>query len=615
MLRRLILLVILASYVETTKLKSTSISRMEDREKQKNKVKSTLSMINYVDISDFNINDTISRLAKEILKNRKELSRRWLIVIVCHQDRTRSIIKKAMDFQNDVFQLDVFWLLFVDSRKFSRSLIIPRIANIYLYSYSQTGSTTQWSISRLFHSAKDNRTMSTTLYSTFGKNQSGIGNFSKCLQRSQTNCNVNLHGVHLKISYTEMEPCIWKNAEDGEVVGIAVEILKILSKLLGFSFQFDSTPDNLFGSNTPNKSVWSGVMGEVINSRADMGATCLSMSQSRLLAADFTSSYMTGYLCLLYSSNTHEDISFIQFLRPFKWTLWLAILTTVAISTFVYILASGLASVRNIDLSRNGRRPHSSIERNYMDILSAFCQQGVCNLPSNTSSRIIHYVISVTSVLMLTTYTSRAISTMTIQRNSDPIRTLEELILRRRYKPIFVYSSTSYQHDMLSTSPILKAIDESNFVKTFDEGVKMTLKDRVMFVAEYPTIWLKAVETKLSLLVLNKAVETYHFVLPKDSPLTRIFTCNLMRLKETGVLDLLYKRFYLREISRSNAMEQKRHGRILNSKHIYPLFIALLVGLFPPLLTVGIEHLIKIYKNSSSISNNGDNDDDGSSIS
>ena len=63
--------------------------------------------------------------------------------------------------------------------------------------------------------------------------------------------------------------------------GIHPDVARVLSKKLKFTFNCSETEDGLFGSFNPKSGRWSGLVGAVVEGRADFVLGSLAFSQAR----------------------------------------------------------------------------------------------------------------------------------------------------------------------------------------------------------------------------------------------------------------------------------------------------------------------------------------------
>ena len=81
--------------------------------------------------------------------------------------------------------------------------------------------------------------------------------------------------------------------------GYAIDLLKELSKILGFEYRIKLSDDRRYGSKSIN-GTWNGMIGEVADGRADLAVGGLAITNKRQEAVDFSYPFMTTGLGILY---------------------------------------------------------------------------------------------------------------------------------------------------------------------------------------------------------------------------------------------------------------------------------------------------------------------------
>lgn len=111
--------------------------------------------------------------------------------------------------------------------------------------------------------------------------------------------------------------------------GIAIEVLKLLSKIFKFKINLVRPADNEFGVLKANKT-WSGVVGSLARKQSDIAATALSITFGRSEVVDFTRAYYVETAAILLPI-PEEVQNYSAMIEPFSLSVWLVLLTTVII--------------------------------------------------------------------------------------------------------------------------------------------------------------------------------------------------------------------------------------------------------------------------------------------
>lgn len=70
--------------------------------------------------------------------------------------------------------------------------------------------------------------------------------------------------------------------------GFGIELIQKLSEKLGFNYTFRLQEDGAYGSLNKETGEWNGMIRELMDDRADLAITDLTITSDREGAADFT---------------------------------------------------------------------------------------------------------------------------------------------------------------------------------------------------------------------------------------------------------------------------------------------------------------------------------------
>lgn len=107
--------------------------------------------------------------------------------------------------------------------------------------------------------------------------------------------------------------------------GFAIELIEKLGESLGFNYTFQLQEDKKFGGPidpTRNDSMWSGMIGKLMDGSADLAICDLTITAERENAIDFTMPFMTLGISILYEKAKKEDPKLFSFLDPFSTGVW-----------------------------------------------------------------------------------------------------------------------------------------------------------------------------------------------------------------------------------------------------------------------------------------------------
>ncbi|KAH0631691.1 hypothetical protein JD844_006148 [Phrynosoma platyrhinos] len=121
--------------------------------------------------------------------------------------------------------------------------------------------------------------------------------------------------------------------------GFCVDMLHELADILKFRFQIKLVDDGLYGAPEPNGS-WTGMVGELINRKADLAVAAFTITAEREKVIDFSKPFMTLGISILYRVHMGRKPGYFSFLDPFSPAVWLfMLLAYLAVSCVLFLAA------------------------------------------------------------------------------------------------------------------------------------------------------------------------------------------------------------------------------------------------------------------------------------
>lgn len=112
----------------------------------------------------------------------------------------------------------------------------------------------------------------------------------------------------------EFKDSLFVELKNGVLTNFLGAVIKELSKSMNFKIEVASSV-LIYGSWNEDKGIWTGVIGELISGRADIGVAEFSMTTSRLNIVDFTFPLILSRNRIYFKT---PDGSFIHWSAYFK---------------------------------------------------------------------------------------------------------------------------------------------------------------------------------------------------------------------------------------------------------------------------------------------------------
>ncbi|BFF90889.1 glutamate receptor ionotropic kainate 3 [Drosophila madeirensis] len=214
--------------------------------------------------------------------------------------------------------------------------------------------------------------------------------------------------------------------------GFGIELIDELSKKLGFSYTFRLQPDNKYGGLDPKTGEWNGMLREIIDNRADMGITDLTMTSERESGVDFTIPFMSLGIGILFRKPMKEPPKLFSFMSPFSGEVWLWLgLAYMGVSISMFVL--GRLSPAEWDNPYPCIEEPTELENQFSFpnclwfSVGALLQQGSELAPKAYSTRAVAASWWFFTLILVSSYTANLAAFLTVESLVTPINDVDDL--------------------------------------------------------------------------------------------------------------------------------------------------------------------------------------------
>uniref|UniRef100_A0A8C4QTS2 Glutamate receptor n=1 Tax=Eptatretus burgeri TaxID=7764 RepID=A0A8C4QTS2_EPTBU len=383
-------------------------------------------------------------------------------------------------------------------------------------------------------------------------------------------------------------------------VGFSLDVLGLLAAQLGFTFSVQEAPENKYGHPLPDGS-WSGLLGEVMNKRADLGLGAVTITPQREAVVDFTRRVLDRGIGLLFRRPSIAS-EFFSCLSPFEPSLW----TCLSITVFLIgLMVHRLNHLQHPPHSRadGGAERTSShgsgLASTIWALYSSLVQQGGEPVLTSVSARVMLAVWWFFTLIVVSSYTASLAAFLTLSRLATPISSLQELARQTDVTFGTVLHSALYEQlharalnpslPEYSTYAHLWAIvsrnnGSENCVRNVAEGLDRVKRGGYAFLWDTAVLEHAALsDDECTLSVRNMVYDKgYGLALQQGSPFKDVFSQRLLELQENGELEALRQKWWPRHLGKCDP-----YGSPLSPAHPQGLDLPGLAGAFA-ILAVGL---------------------------
>ncbi|XP_031953710.1 glutamate receptor ionotropic, kainate 5, partial [Corvus moneduloides] len=384
--------------------------------------------------------------------------------------------------------------------------------------------------------------------------------------------------------------------------GFCVDMLRELAALLKFRFHIKLVEDGLYGAPEPNGS-WTGMVGELINRKADLAVAAFTITAEREKVIDFSKPFMTLGISILYRVHMGRKPGYFSFLDPFSPAVWLFMLLAYLAVSCVLFLAARLSPYEwyNPHPCLRERPGLVGLVENQYTLgnslwfpVGGFLQQGAEVLPRALSTRCVSGVWWAFTLIIISSYTANLAAFLTVQRMEVPVESADDLADQTNieYGTIHAGSTmTFFQNSRYQTYQrmwnYMHSKQPSVFVKSTEEGIARVLNSKYAFLLE-STMNEYHRRHNCNLTQIGGLLDTkgYGIGMPLGSPFRDEITLAILQLQENNRLEILKRKWWE---GGHCPKEEDHRAKGLGMENIGGIFVVLVCGLVVAILVAVME--------------------------
>ncbi|KAG7335800.1 hypothetical protein KOW79_000493 [Hemibagrus wyckioides] len=388
--------------------------------------------------------------------------------------------------------------------------------------------------------------------------------------------------VMRKANYQELEG-------NDQYEGFCVDMLKELSDILKFTYRIKLVDDGLYGAPEPNGS-WTGMVGELINRKADLAVAAFTITSEREKVIDFSKPFMTLGISILYRVHIGRKPGYFSFLDPFSPAVWLFMLLAYLAVSCVLFLAARLSPYEWYNPHPCLRERRDLLENQYTlgnslwFPVGGFMQQGSEIMPKALSTRCVSGVWWAFTLIIISSYTANLAAFLTVQRMEVPIESPDDLADQTNIQYGTIHGGSTMTFFMNSRYQTYQRMwnymyskQPSVFVKSTEEGIARVLNSKYAFLLESTmNEYHRSLNCNLTQIGGLLDTKGYGIGMPLGSPFRDEISLAVLQLQENNRLEILKRRWWE---GGQCPKEEDHRAKGLGMENIGGIFVVLICGL------------------------------------
>ncbi|KYB25025.1 hypothetical protein TcasGA2_TC031399 [Tribolium castaneum] len=398
--------------------------------------------------------------------------------------------------------------------------------------------------------------------------------------------------------------------------GFGIDLIAELSKKLGFNYTFIIREDKKNGEFDESSGEWTGMIGDVISGKADLAITDLTITSERESAVDFSTTFMSLGISILYQKPKKALPSFFSFADPFSLTVW-KLLAAAFFGASIALFILGRIS------PSEWQNPYPCVEDEFLVnqlslrncvwfMVGSLMQQGSEIAPIAFSTRMVAGMWWFFTLIMVSSYTANLAAFLTTESPDLPFKDVFELVQVAEKKGIKFgakingstekfFLDSKHVDEYQQIYKYMKNHEDEVMVNDNKDGVHKAEHEDYAFFMETTSIEYET-QRRCGLTSVGHSLDEkgYGIAMRKNSSYRMALSTAILKLQEEGVLAKLKRKWW--EEQRGGGLcpqgEKSTEGTPLNLKNVEGVFCVTIIGTVLSCVLVFVEMAVHTFKKS-----------------
>ncbi|KAG7209088.1 hypothetical protein KM043_015236 [Ampulex compressa] len=418
-----------------------------------------------------------------------------------------------------------------------------------------------------------------------------------------------------EICLPEEIPCPHFNATDHEGTrsfcckGYCIDLLKELSKTINFTYSLALSPDGQFGSymiknsSVGGKKEWTGLIGELVNERADMIVAPLTINPERAEFIEFSKPFKYQGITILEKKPSRSS-TLVSFLQPFSNTLWILVMVSVHVVALVLYLLDRFSPFGRFKLANTDGTEEDALNLSsavwfaWGVLLNSGIGEGT---PRSFSARVLGMVWAGFAMIIVASYTANLAAFLVLERPKTKLTGINDARLRNTMENLTCATVKGSAVDMyfrrqVELSNMYRTMEANNY-DTAEEAIRDIKIGKLMaFIWDSSRLEFEAAQD-CELVTAGELFgrSGYGIGLQKGSPWADSVTLAILDFHESGFMESLDTHWILQD-NTPQCEHSEKTPNTLGLKNMAGVFIVVGVGIIGGVGLIIIEMAYKKHQ-------------------
>ncbi|XP_002064686.2 glutamate [NMDA] receptor subunit 1 isoform X1 [Drosophila willistoni] len=393
--------------------------------------------------------------------------------------------------------------------------------------------------------------------------------------------------------------------------GYCIDLLIELAKRINFTYDLALSPDGQFGhyilrNNTGAtlRKEWTGLIGQLVNERADMIVAPLTINPERAEYIEFSKPFKYQGITILEKKPSRSS-TLVSFLQPFSNTLWILVMVSVHVVALVLYLLDRFSPFGRFKLSHSDSNEEKALNLSsavwfaWGVLLNSGIGEGT---PRSFSARVLGMVWAGFAMIIVASYTANLAAFLVLERPKTKLSGINDARLRNTMENLTCATVKGSSVDMyfrrqVELSNMYRTMEANNYA-TAEHAIQDVKKGKLMaFIWDSSRLEYEA-SKDCELVTAGELFgrSGYGIGLQKGSPWTDAVTLAILEFHESGFMEKLDKQWIFHGHVQQNCELFEKTPNTLGLKNMAGVFILVGVGIAGGVGLIIIEVIYKKHQ-------------------
>ncbi|XP_049846549.1 glutamate [NMDA] receptor subunit 1 [Schistocerca gregaria] len=391
--------------------------------------------------------------------------------------------------------------------------------------------------------------------------------------------------------------------------GFCMDLLRELARNINFTYNLTLSPDGQFGSyiiknsSAGGKKEWTGLIGELVNDRADMIVAPLTINPERAEFIEFSKPFKYQGITILEKKPSRSS-TLVSFLQPFSNTLWILVMVSVHVVALVLYLLDRFSPFGRFKLANNDGTEEDALNLSsaiwfaWGVLLNSGIGEGT---PRSFSARVLGMVWAGFAMIIVASYTANLAAFLVLERPKTKLTGINDARLRNTMENLTCATVKGSAVDMyfrrqVELSNMYRTMEANNY-DTAEEAIRDVKQGKLMaFIWDSSRLEFEAAQD-CELVTAGELFgrSGYGIGLKKGSPWADSVTLAILDFHESGFMESLDNRWILQG-NLQQCEQFEKTPNTLGLKNMAGVFILVAAGIVGGIGLIIIEMAYKKHQ-------------------